>query len=214
MDRWIELLPGQKLPALVRYGLTTLIIVTCGLMQLGLQAQSGFIGLFLFLPGVFLSGLLFDRGSGVLAALISFIISIILMGPRYDTAESLLPLTLFGATTVGVALVAEGLRSAMLKLVEAERSKAILLQELAHRTKNNLSILSAMVRLQSTGKDSAVAEALENTSRRITIMAEMYDHLMLREDTKVVDAREYLSQVFEAPKHSWPGSAYSNHGRI
>jgi two-component sensor histidine kinase len=93
--------------------------------------------------------------------------------------------------------VAEILRKVMIRLVESERSKTLLLQELAHRTKNNLAILSALVRLQARDKDPGIAEALENTSRRITVLAEVYDHLMLRDDTKVVDAREYLAQVFE-----------------
>jgi two-component sensor histidine kinase len=196
MDRWIELLPERKPPAPARYGLTALIMLTCGLLQLGLQTQAGFTGLFLLMPGVFISGLLFDRGSGLLAAAISIMLSIILVASRVEAADYVLPLTLFAITTVGVAVVAEALRNVIERLVKAERSKSTLLQELAHRTKNNLAILGAMVRLQAKGKEPAVTEALDNTFRRITVLAEMYDHLTLRADTKLVDAREYFEQLF------------------
>ena len=63
------------MPVAARYGFTILIIGVRALMQVGLQAATGFIGLFLLLPGVFISGLLFDRASGFLAAIISIVIS-------------------------------------------------------------------------------------------------------------------------------------------
>ena len=197
MEKLLEFIPGPKLPLPLRYGLTVVIVTVCALLQIGLQAQSRFPGFFLMLPGIFLCGLLFDRGSGFLAAFLSVLFSIFGISPELHSPEDILPYTLFGVTAAGTALVAEVLRTVMIRLVESERSKTVLLQELAHRTKNNLAILGALVRLQAKDKEPAVAEALENTSRRIIVLAEVYDHLMLREDTKVVDARQYLQEVFE-----------------
>jgi two-component system, sensor histidine kinase PdtaS len=195
MEKLLEFIPGPRLPLPVRYGLTVVIILVCDLLQVGLQAHSRFPGFFLMLPGIFFCGLLFNRGSGFLAALLSLLFS--MFAVSFNPSDDLLPFTLFGVTAAGTAFVAEILRKVMVRLVESERSKTLLLQELAHRTKNNLAILSALVRLQAKDKDPGVAEALENTSHRITVLAEVYDHLMLRDDTKVVDAREYLAQVFE-----------------
>jgi hypothetical protein len=72
----------------------------------------------------------------------------------------------------------------MEKVVASERSKTLLLQEVAHRTKNNLAMLSAMVRLQSRNLGQGASDALDKTSQRIQTMAEVYDHLMLRDQTK------------------------------
>ena len=82
----------------------------------------------------------------------------------------------------------------MEKVVAAERAKSLLLQELAHRTKNNLAMLSAMTRLQAKAIPESAA-ALEAVSQRIQLMAEVYDHLMLRNETKLVDLRDYLGQI-------------------
>jgi two-component sensor histidine kinase len=83
----------------------------------------------------------------------------------------------------------------MEKVVASERSKTLLLQEVAHRTKNNLAMLSAMVRLQSRTLGQEASDALEDTSQRIQTMAEVYDHLMLRDQTKIVDLKEYIGDI-------------------
>jgi two-component sensor histidine kinase len=58
----------------------------------------------------------------------------------------------------------------MEKVVASEKSKSISLQEVAHRTKNNLAMLSAMVRLQSRTLGQDASAALEATSQRIQTM--------------------------------------------
>ena len=56
---------------------------------------------------------------------------------------------LFAATGAVTGLIAEALRTEMEKVVRAEKAKTVLLMELAHRTKNNLAMVSAMMRLQA-----------------------------------------------------------------
>jgi hypothetical protein len=62
------LLFDHRLPTPIRYLIAVSIMLVCAALQAGLQAQAGFTGFFLLLPGIFLSGLLLDRGSGLLAA--------------------------------------------------------------------------------------------------------------------------------------------------
>jgi two-component sensor histidine kinase len=83
----------------------------------------------------------------------------------------------------------------MEKVVRAEKAKTALLMELAHRTKNNLAMLSAMMRLQAKHPDVTASEALSEMAARIQVMAEVYDHLTIRADRKVVDARQYLTEI-------------------
>jgi hypothetical protein len=97
MEKLLEFIPGPKLPLPLRYGLTVLIVTVCALLQIGLQAHSRFPGFFLMLPGIFLCGLLFDRGSGFLAALLSVLFSIFGISAELFSSEDILPYTLFGS---------------------------------------------------------------------------------------------------------------------
>jgi hypothetical protein len=58
----------NDLPLLVRYCIAASIILVCAVPRIGLQSVTGYPGCFLLLPGGFLSGLMFGRGSGILAA--------------------------------------------------------------------------------------------------------------------------------------------------
>jgi two-component system, sensor histidine kinase PdtaS len=57
------------------------------------------------------------------------------------------------------------------------------------------ALLSAMVRLQSRTLGHEASDALDKTSQRIQTMAEVYDHLMLRDQTKIVDLKEYVGDI-------------------
>jgi hypothetical protein len=66
MERLLYFLPAHSQPAYIRFGMSALIMAFFILVQMGLQSQSGFGGLFFLLPGIFLCGILFDRGSSFL----------------------------------------------------------------------------------------------------------------------------------------------------
>jgi two-component sensor histidine kinase len=162
-----------------------------------LQAQSGFTGFFLLLPGVFLSGLLFDRGTGVFAACIALACAAYLSYAGEYGIDFLVPCALFAITAAGVAVVGEIMRAETKRALQAQQTQRLLLEEMAHRTKNNLAILGAMIRMQARNGEPAVAAALEGTARRIQVMAEVYDHLSPKEDSRLVDMRRFLSDVVD-----------------
>lgn len=116
------------------------------------------------------------------------------------------PAVLFAATGALVGLVAEGLRREMEKVVRAEKAKTVLLMELAHRTKNNLVMITAMIRLQARRPDLNAVEALETMAGRIQVMAQVYDYLTIRADRKVVDARQYLTEICQSLSASISGA--------
>jgi two-component system, sensor histidine kinase PdtaS len=197
MEKLYPLLFEHRLPTPIRYLIAASIMLVCSALQAGLQAQAGFTGFFLLLPGVFLSGLLFDRGSGLLAAAIAVGVTVYLSYAGHYGMEFLLPCALFSITAVGVAVVAEVMRVETKRVLQAEQAKTLLLEEMAHRTKNNLAILSAMVRLQARSGEPACAEAMESTARRIQVMAEVYDHLSPKAGARLVDMRRFLSEIVE-----------------
>ena len=180
----------------------------CIALQIGLQNLTGFVGLFFLLPGIFAAGFMFDRASSLYATAlgaVSSYLSIIptLPLPGYVVAGSIL----FAATGTVVGLVAEALRTEMERVIRAEKAKTVLLMELAHRTKNNLAMLSAMMRLQAKHPDVTASEVLSETAERIQVMAQVYDHLTIRADRKVVDAREYLTEICQRLTASISGTS-------
>lgn len=82
---------------------------------------------------------------------------------------------LFAITAAGTAVVAEFQRAERRRVMLADKTKAMLLQEMAHRTKNNPAILGGMIRLEARHGRPEVAAALEATARRLQVMAEAYD---------------------------------------
>ena len=196
MNRLYPLLLEHRLPVAARYGLAGAIMLVCSVMQMALQMLSGYPGYFLLLPGIFLSGLIFDRGTGVFAAVIAVGVGAWLSF-RPDQLGYISTNGLFLVTAAGTAAVAEFLRSEMKRVMMADRAKALLLQEMAHRTKNNLALLSAMVRLQARTGEPAVAAALQDTARRLQVTAEVYDHLLGSEDLRLVGMRYFLTDIVE-----------------
>ncbi|ARQ01682.1 sensor histidine kinase [Pseudorhodoplanes sinuspersici] len=194
MESLLYLLPSKAQPLGVRYGVSA-VLVAIGLgLFAAMQTQSNFIGLFILLPAIFLAGLMFDRGSAFFATGLAVAGVLWLLHPQW-TSTLALPLILFTFVALAFGTLAEVLRKEMEKVVASEQSKTLLLQEVAHRTKNNLAMLSAMVRLQARSLGPETSNAMEKTSQRIQTMAEVYDHLMLREQTKTVDLKEYIGDI-------------------
>lgn len=194
MERLLYLLPPKQQPWVIRYGLSALLMACSLGVFAAMEAQTGFIGLYLLLPGIFLSGLMFDRGSAFFATALAVAGVLWLLHSQLSSAFAL-PLLFFAFVGIFFAAFADFLRKEMERVVASEQSKTLLLQEVAHRTKNNLAMLSAMVRLQSRSLGREASDALEDTSRRIQTMAEVYDHLMLRDQTKIVDLKDYIGDI-------------------
>jgi two-component system, sensor histidine kinase PdtaS len=52
-----------------------------------------------------------------------------------------------------------------------------------------------MMRLQAKRADVNTADALGDMASRIQVMAQVYDHLTIRAELKVVDAKQYLTEI-------------------
>ena len=195
MDRLLlYVLPPRPQPIAVRYGFSALFAAVSLALFAAMQEQSNFIGLFILLPAIFLAGLMFDRGSSFVATGLAVGGALWLL--RWDwTSQFALPLALFIFVALSFGVIAEVLRKQMELTAASEQSKTLLLQEVAHRTKNNLAMLSAMARLQARALGPEGANAAMQISQRIQTMAEVYDHLTLSQQTKVVDLKEYISDI-------------------
>jgi PAS domain S-box-containing protein len=86
------------------------------------------------------------------------------------------------------------------RLYEQERkdaeTKTILLQEINHRVKNNLVMISSLLALQSeSSTDPEAKSAFDNTRHRIHSMAIIHEKIYQSEYLSSINAREYFSSI-------------------
>jgi len=199
MEKFIATLPDRPQPIIIRYGLTLFIMVLSALIQIGVFHLTGFNGYFLLIPGIFVTGFLFDHGSAFFATLLALCIA------TYTTAsdgaigsayEAAVPLVLFGVTGFAIAFVSEALRNAMERLVKVERTKDVLLRELDHRTKNNMMSIASVLRLQArVSSNNETKDALRSSASRIQVMANVHDHLTPSSTDRSVNMSQYLEEL-------------------
>jgi two-component system, sensor histidine kinase PdtaS len=195
MERFLASLPSRPQPLWIRIGVTLIIMALSALIQMGVLRSSGFDGFFLLLPGIFASGVLFDRGSAFFATLLALGLAAY-VARSAEAYEEVIPLVLFGLTGLAIAFVSEALRTTMEKLHKAERTKDVLLREIDHRTKNNMMNVASVLRLQArVASQGETKEALRGFANRIRVMANVQDHLTPSSPNREVNMSRYLEEL-------------------
>jgi two-component sensor histidine kinase len=100
-----------------------------------------------------------------------------------------------------VALVANPARGASIidELEEQVREKDIQLQELQHRVKNNLQMITALIRIEARGlSDRSTGEGFDRLAGRIEALGLLYRALGATPGEGVVDLGIYLSEIASA----------------
>lgn len=198
----IRILPFKRFPILMRYGLTTLIVGFAFLLRLALNAQLENYPLLLFIPAVFLSALIFDRGSGYWATALSTVLaSYFLMDPEESlglSEEDVLPLAIYVVVCVGITTLTETLRRALEQARQAEEEKGVLLREMSHRTKNDLQTVVSILALQARGhSERAVQSAFNSAISRVQVIARAHDRLQRDDRGNVLNMSQYLTDLCE-----------------
>ncbi len=181
MENLLYVLASHRFPIVIRYGLTVVIVAMFSLLRVEMGGTAGTYGFFVFIPAVFLSSLLFDRGSGFLATALCTAVVAYLIEPADSFAVAgrhIIPLAFFTLECVGIAVLCEALRRALERATQAEREKDLMFQELAHRTKNNLQIITSVLALQACSqKDSTLKAAFEAAVARVQVIGNAHERL-------------------------------------
>jgi two-component sensor histidine kinase len=197
MENLLLLLPSRPQSILVRYGMTTAIVLVCFALQIGVEVQSGMFTFFLLLPGIFLASVLFDRGSGFFATMLSTALAIAALlpsGSSLPPPQYLLPLVLFVLVSFALAITSEAMRKALERAVAAEQSAELMLYELNHRIRNNLAIITSVLELQKRSQtDPEAKEAFASAVARVHVIANGHVHLLPKQGQSLIDMRDYLS---------------------
>lgn len=93
----------------------------------------------------------------------------------------------------------------------ALKEKTTLLQEVHHRVKNNLQVISSLLKLQARRvNDPQVQQVLEDSQNRIVAMSLVHQHLYMGNNFSEVDFQEYIRTL----TNHFVRSSHLNHAKV
>ena len=197
LGRVLRHLLVRRIAEPARYAGAVASVLVCFLLRLSLP----FSGLpyLVFIPALLASSLLLGRGPGLVSTLLSAALALFFfispVGTFVASASGIVSLALFVSIGIGIAVVCHTLRTAMVGLIRAEREKTLLFDELSHRTKNNLQMISSLLHIQGRTLDPASRDAFVDAAARVNVIAKLQDRLNADGDGGAVDIRDYLADL-------------------
>ncbi len=82
------------------------------------------------------------------------------------------------------------------KIIASLKEKQVLLDEVNHRVKNNMAVISSLLKLQSNNiKDNQIKDVLRESQSRIFALSAVHETLHGSENLSEIDLNSYLSKV-------------------
>lgn len=190
----------RRWPTWRRYLAATGAVAAAAALRWALGPWLAGANYFLFLVAVALSALLFERGSGIWASILSVAtVAYLFSPPLYSFAMregDAVTLVVFLLSCFLVSLFAEMVRALADKLEASSHEKEVLYRELHHRTRNNLQIIGTTIAVLMVRAESReTRESLQAVADRITGIARL-DQLLFRPGmADLIEAREYLEAL-------------------
>ncbi|MBU8540948.1 sensor histidine kinase [Falsiroseomonas tokyonensis] len=198
MERlFLKMAVTRAMPVWIRYLAATLLVAGSLLLRLLLLGPGPEMPFLMFMPAIMASGIVFDRGAGIYASLLSTALGVwFFLPPSRSLVITEATVLLEVAVFLGIALFTAALLEAMhraLASLAAERAgldqandqlretlaqSGTLLSEAVHRARNDLQRLAATLRLQAgASADVTAREALQVASDRIAALARINGRL-------------------------------------
>ena len=197
----------RTFPAWTCYGLATLIVLSAlALRMIFVTSLDAFVFTFFF-PAIIATGIFFGRGTAFYATALSTALTIFFIFPRLSYSQNaeldLVALIAFAASGTAIAIIIEMVHDEYLELSEARRrliaeaeTRSLLLREIAHRTRNDLGVISTILSLQAmTLEGSEAKKALSDAAERLQIMSRIQARLDVQMQAVVVDSKAYLTEL-------------------
>lgn len=123
-------------------------------------------------------------------------------GETFDTEHSVVPLDDDGGGQIGWISVVGDIterKRAEEKIRASLKEKEVLLQELYHRTKNNMQVISSLMDLQAASAGGGpILKAFRDTQSRIQAMSLVYEKLYQSANLSDVSAGDYIEDLARA----------------
>ena len=188
--------PGHSV---IGYMAATPLVAISFLAMVLLNASGGAIGLYLLIPAIFISSVMFGLGPGIYATALCTALIYVYLKPSsaiFVSPSSLLAIVIFDAVCLGMAAVSYELRRAWENANTAERTKDLLLQEMGHRVNNNLALVISVLTFQARSKSNLeVRHALEKAVLRIKAISQAHMYFRPMSDDGVIEMRGYLEAL-------------------
>jgi two-component sensor histidine kinase len=188
----------RELPLWARYSIITILVALAGQAQLA--ADFGRYPFLLFFPVIFLSGVVFDRGTSLFATLLSAALAAYYFLPPHGLgvaeAKDLVALALFMAIGIATSVLIEALHRAYESLDKTATDRAVLLRELSHRMRNDLAAFASLLSMQAKAlQDPAGKAALLAAGDRIQVLARVHQRLAVQEGAAVLDSGQFIADL-------------------
>lgn len=85
---------------------------------------------------------------------------------------------------------------AYIQLINANYTKDLLYNELQHRVKNNLNIVSSILAIQAEKEDQKVKDIIQITKSRIDAMAMVHSMLYVSRNLEKIDAKHFIEKLY------------------
>ena len=98
----------------------------------------------------------------------------------------------------GILLDVTEKKRAELDLIDALETKSLLMTEMHHRVKNNLQIVSSLIRIEaSLSRDERVARPMNNTALRVQAMGLLHEQLYQQDNLSSIQAPAFFGALVE-----------------
>ena len=176
----LEALSRDRPHAFVGYGLTVALILAVMGLELGFPQV--FHRYLPFLPVVLFAAIAFGRNAGFVATLVSAAaaneFAIVSYGLRAVRWPEMIFLGLYLIIGLGFSWLAEALAHAIDELRRTEAEKSLLLDELAHRTRNDLMMVASLLEAQARRQtDPHMRAELESAVARVNVIVQVQERL-------------------------------------
>jgi two-component sensor histidine kinase len=196
-------------PRLLRLATTGFAIATAYFFQIPIETEVPGEPFLLFFAIIVGATLLFGRTIGLLAVVLSSLLSLHFFDPGgsiyiYGAAD-LIKVEIYALFSAGLVLVVARLSQALLatsrtnhSLAALEKQKSVLLSEVVHRVANNFAIVAALLRQKSILiSDPQAKSALQEAIEQVSVMTRIHGRLCVNDNAVGFNTQIFMQELCE-----------------